>query len=187
MGADITLMDKSLNRLRELDNLFGGRVRCEYATGARIEACALEADLIIGAVLTVGAAAPHMLSAEQVSRLQPGAVLVDVAIDQGGCFATSRPTTHQKPTYTVNGVVHYCVANIPSAVARTATMALTHSTLPYILALAETGVSALLDDPHLMAGLNIHNGEITHQAVAESLNCKWLEPRAALQSASASV
>jgi alanine dehydrogenase len=176
MGADVTLMDKSLNRLRELDNLFGGRVCCEYATGAGIEARAIEADLVVGAVLSAGAAAPRLLSEEQVSRMQSGAVLVDVAIDQGGCFATSRPTTHQQPTYRVNDVVHYCVANIPSAVARTATMALTHATLPFALALAERGLSALRDDPHLMAGLNVHAGRITHRAVAESLAEEWHDP-----------
>lgn len=175
VGASVTVLDKSLPRLRELDDLFGGTVQCEYVTQARLKELAIVADLIVGAVLVTGASAPKLLSKELVSELQKGAVLVDVAIDQGGCFATSRPTTHQDPTYTVDGVVHYCVANIPSATARTSTMALNNATLPYVLALAEGGVRAALNDPHLLAGVNIYKGEIAHRAVAESLGARWVE------------
>lgn len=173
MGARVIILDKSLPRLRELDTLFAGRVQCEFMTLARLDDLAMEADLIIGAVLIAGASAPKLLSREQVSRMQNGSVLVDVAIDQGGCFATSRPTTHEQPTYVVEGVVHYCVANIPSAAARTATMALTNATLPYVLALADGGLSAALADPHLLAGINVLQGELTHAAVAESLGITW--------------
>lgn len=175
MGASVTLLDKSLPRLRELDQLFHGRLICEYATQAALEAEALAADLVIGAVLVAGAAAPKLLSSEHISQMLAGSVLVDVAIDQGGCFATSRPTTHQQPTYMLNGVVHYCVANIPSAAARTATMALTHATLPYVLALAEAGLGALRADPHLRAGVNIYRGQITHSAVAAAMNADCLD------------
>ena len=173
MGARVTVLDKSLPRLRELDAIFAGRVQCEFMTLARLEDLAMEADLIVGAVLIAGASAPKLLSREQISRMQNGSVLVDVAIDQGGCFATSKSTTHEQPTYVIDGVVHYCVANIPSAVARTATMALTNATLPYVLALAGGGLPAALADPHLLAGINVLRGELTHAAVAESLGISW--------------
>ncbi|WP_111643302.1 alanine dehydrogenase [Marinimicrobium alkaliphilum] len=176
MGAQVTLLDTSLARLRTLDKLFGGRVHCEYATGALTEARALTADLVIGAVLIPGASAPKLLSEAQVRKMQPGSVLVDVAIDQGGCFATSRPTTHAQPTFTVNGVVHYCVANMPSAAARTATLALTNATLPFVQALADQGLDALAADAHLRAGLNICAGQVTHLAVAESLDLPFTRP-----------
>lgn len=181
MGADVTLLDKSLPRLRELDDLFGGRVRCEYATAERLETLSLEADLLIGAVLIAGAAAPKLLSKRQIEAMLPGSVVVDVAIDQGGCFATSRPTSHQEPTYKVGEVVHYCVANIPSAVARTATMALTHATLAHVLALAKEGLGALEANKHRLAGLNIHAGEVTQEAVAGSLDYPYRDPLSALQ------
>lgn len=181
MGADVTLLDKSIPRLRELDDLFGGRVSCEYATAERLEALALEADLLIGAVLVAGAAAPKLLSSSQIEAMLPGSVVVDVAIDQGGCFATSRPTSHQVPTYKVGEVVHYCVANIPSAVARTATMALTHATLPHVLALAKEGLAALKADKHRLAGLNIHAGEVTQAAVAASLDYPYRDPISVLR------
>lgn len=180
MGADVTLLDKSLPRLRELEQFFNGRLVCEYATHTTLEQRVLNADLVIGAVLVAGAAAPKLLTREQISRMQRGSVLVDVAIDQGGCFATSRPTTHQQPTYLVDGVVHYCVANIPSAVARTATMALTHATLPYVVALAGSGLDAIRSDRHLQAGVNIFSGQITHRAVAAAVGGEWHEVRATI-------
>jgi alanine dehydrogenase len=181
MGAKVTVLDKSLPRLRELDQLFMGQLHGEFMTQARLEELALEADLIIGAVLVAGASAPKLLTRARIAQLQQGSVLVDVAIDQGGCFETSRPTTHQQPTYVVDGVVHYCVANIPSAVARTATMALTNSTLPFVMALAEGGVGAALADHHLSAGINVYGGEITHRAVAESLGYQWVDARTVAQ------
>ncbi|MDQ2075456.1 alanine dehydrogenase [Marinimicrobium sp. ABcell2] len=180
MGADVTVLDRSLPRLRELDEQFQGRVKCEYASVERLEALIVQAELVIGAVLIAGAAAPRLLSEEQVKKMQNGAVLVDVAIDQGGCFATSRPTTHQKPTYKLHGVVHYCVANIPSAAARTATSALTHATLPHTLALADLGLDALRKDQHLLAGLNIHDGAVTQEAVAHSLDYPYKNGHAAI-------
>lgn len=175
MGARVTVLDKSLPRLRELDNLFAGRASCEYITEARLEELAIAADLLIGAVLIAGASAPRLLDHSQVSQLQRGCVIVDVAIDQGGCFATSRPTTHQQPTYVVDGVVHYCVANIPSAVARTATMALTNATLPYVASLASGGIAAARADKHLLAGINVYQGGIAHPAVAESLGVSLMQ------------
>jgi alanine dehydrogenase len=177
MGASVTLLDKSLPRLRELEQFFNGRLICEYATQTALEQQALSADLIVGAVLVAGAAAPKLLRREQIAQMQRGSVLVDVAIDQGGCFATSHPTTHQQPTYIVDGVVHYCVANIPSAVARTATMALTHATLPYVIALADSGLDAIRADRHLQAGVNLYAGQITHKAVAEAVGGEWHEVR----------
>lgn len=178
MGARVILMDKSLPRLRELDQQFNGRLVCQYATQAALEEAALNADLVIGAVLIAGAAAPKLLHRALIAQMRRGSVLVDVAIDQGGCFATSKPTTHQDPTYVVEGVVHYCVANIPSAVARTATMALSNATLPYVLALAGHGLDALREDRHLLAGLNIYRGQITHPAVAAAVGVEWHSPAA---------
>lgn len=171
LGADVTILDKSLGRLKELDMIFGGRLKCIYSSADAIERLALEADLVVGAVLIPGAAAPKLISRELVSRMMPGSVLVDVAIDQGGCFETSSATTHQDPTYVVDGVVHYCVANMPDGVARTSTMALTNATLPYALKLANLGVEAALErDVHLRNGLNAHAGMITCEAVAEALD-----------------
>jgi alanine dehydrogenase len=175
LGAEVTVLDRSLPRLRELDDLFGGRVRLLFASAHEVEQSALGADLVIGAVLVPGAAAPKLLSRAQIARMQPGSVLVDVSIDQGGCFETSRPTTHGDPTYVVDGVVHYCVANMPGAVARTSTWALNNATLPFTLALADKGwARACREDAHLRAGLNVHEGRITFEAVGESLGMPWV-------------
>jgi alanine dehydrogenase len=181
LGADVTLLDRSIERLTELEMLFGGRMKTVFSTADAIERYALEADLVIGAVLIPGAAAPKLISRELVKRMKKGAVMVDVAIDQGGCFETSKPTTHQEPTYIVDDVVHYCVANMPGGVARTSTIALTNATLPYALALADKGaLSALQDDSHLRNGLNIHAGMVTYRAVAEALGYEYVEALEAL-------
>lgn len=168
MGAQVRVLDKSIARLRHLDDLWRGRVICEYAVQERVDEYARKADLIIGSVLNTGASAPKLLSRELIRQMEPGSVLVDVAIDQGGCFATSRPTTHQDPTYLEENIVHYCVANIPSAVGRTATLGLTNATLAYILLLADEGLAVLKKDAGLRAGLNIHRGLLTHAGVADS-------------------
>ena len=181
MGADVTILDRSLPRLRQLGVEFSGQLRCIYSTAASIEQYALEADLVIGAVLIPGAAAPKLLTRAIISKMKKGAVVVDVAIDQGGCFETSKATTHEQPTYIVDGVVHYCVANMPGGVARTATMALTNATLPFALALANKGVKqALLDDAHLLNGLNVHQGQVTYKAVADVLSYDYGNPKALL-------
>ncbi|MEH6580435.1 MAG: alanine dehydrogenase [Halioglobus sp.] len=181
MGADVTLLDRSLERLQELDMIFGGRMKTVYSTGDAVEQYALQADLVIGAVLIPGAAAPKLISRDLVSRMKQGAVMVDVAIDQGGCFETSKATTHQEPTYIVDGVVHYCVANMPGGVARTSTMALTNATLPYAVNLANKGAhQALRDDVHLRNGLNVHDGLITCAAVAQALGYEYTDALAAL-------
>ena len=169
LGAEVTILDKSLNRLRALDDLFAGRVRTRYSTGGALEEEAAQADALIGAVLVPGASAPKLITRELLRRMRPGTVLVDVAIDQGGCAQTSRPTTHAEPTYVEEGVVHYCVANMPGAVPRTSTYALNNATLPIALALAESGMEALRD-PHIAAGVNVHRGKLTNRAVAESLS-----------------
>ena len=182
MGADVTLLDRDLNRLKELDMLFGGRLKTVYSTKEAVERYALQADLVVGAVLIPGASAPKLISRDLVARMKKGAVMVDVAIDQGGCFETSRATTHQDPTYVVDGVVHYCVANMPGGVARTSTMALTNATLPYAVKLARHGVFAALEqDEHLRNGLNVHAGQVTHAAVAEALGLPFMEPMQALR------
>lgn len=181
MGADVTILDRSLPRLRQLDTEFDGRLRTVYSTADAVEQYALEADLVIGAVLIPGAAAPKLLTRDLISRMKKGAVVVDVAIDQGGCFETSKATTHQDPTYIVDDVVHYCVANMPGGVARTSTIALTNATLPFAVALANKGAKqALLDDAHLMNGLNVHDGKVTYKAVADVLGYAFAEPKAAL-------
>jgi len=178
LGASVTILDRSLPRLRQLDTEFGGRVKCVYSTAEALEFHTAEADLVIGAVLIPGAAAPKLVTREMVSKMKPGAVMVDVAIDQGGCFATSKPTSHEHPTYEVDGVIHYCVTNMPGGVARTSTMALTNATLPFALQLANKGLgAALLADPHLMAGLNVHAGKVTYQAVAEALGYDYVDPK----------
>ncbi len=170
LEASVTVLDKSLSRLNELDMQFGPTLNTIFSTIDTIEQYVLEADLVIGAVLIPGAAAPRLVTADMVKRMRRGAVMVDVAIDQGGCFETSRPTTHADPTYIVDGVVHYCVTNMPGAMARTATFALNNATLPYVLALADKGYrAALLDDPHLGNGLNVHHGKLTCEAVAKNL------------------
>ena len=174
MGADVTILDRSIPRLRQLDAKYEGRARCVYSTVAAIEDYALEADLVIGAVLIPGAAAPKLLNRDIISRMKKGAVVVDVAIDQGGCFETSHATTHEDPTFIIDNVVHYCVANMPGGVARTSTMALNNATLPYALALADDPVKALLTDKNLQNGLNVHSGKVTYKAVAEALNYPYV-------------
>lgn len=170
MGADVTVIDRSVNRLRYLDDVFGREFKNAYASAGNTIALAREADLIIGAVLIPGAAAPKLISRAQLSELKPGAALVDVAIDQGGCFETSRATTHQDPIYEVDGIMHYCVANMPGAVARTSTQALGNATLPFLLALADKGWKrACAEDRHLLAGLNTHAGKLTYAAVGAAL------------------
>lgn len=170
MGATVTVLDRSLDRLQELDFEFGSRLKTIYSTSAAIENYVAGAHLVVGAVLVAGAAAPKLVTKELVAEMRPGSVLVDVAIDQGGCFETSRPTTHQEPTYEVGGVVHYCVANMPGAVPRTSSFALNHATLPFAIALANKGPKeAMLGNKHLLHGLNVCRGHITHGAVAEAL------------------
>ena len=181
MGADVTIVDRSLPRLRQLDTEFDGRLRCIYSTMDSIEQYAMEADLVIGAVLIPGAAAPKLLTRSMIAKMKKGAVVVDVAIDQGGCFETSKATTHKEPTYVVDGVIHYCVANMPGAVARTSTMALTNATLPFAVSLANKGLkAALLNDEHLRNGLNVFEGKVTYQAVAEVLGYESVDAKTAL-------
>lgn len=186
MGAEVTILDRSLPRLRQLDDLFGGRAKTIYSTVDAVDEYSRTADLVIGAVLIPGAAAPKLLTREHLKNMKQGSVVVDVAIDQGGCFETSRATTHQEPTYIVENVVHYCVANMPGGVARTSTMALNNATLPFGLALANKGLQALADDPHLLNGLNMHKGKITFKAVhddlGKQLGLDYLDPRVAIQS-----
>jgi alanine dehydrogenase len=170
MGANVTVLDRSINRLRYLDDVFGSQFKNGYADAATTMELARQADLIIGAVLIPGAAAPKLISKAQLAELKPGAALVDVAIDQGGCFETSRATTHQDPVYEVDGIMHYCVANMPGAVARTSTQALGNATMPFMLALADKGWKrACSDDKHLLAGLNTHAGKLTYAAVGAAL------------------
>jgi alanine dehydrogenase len=181
MGADVTVLDRSLKRIRYLDDVFGGTFKTRYANAAATAELVERADMVIGAVLIPGAAAPKLIRRAQLSGMKPGAAIVDVAIDQGGCVETSRPTTHQDPVYEVDGVMHYCVANMPGAVARTSTIALGNATLPYMLALADKGWrQACEDDPHLMNGLNVHDGRVTHPAVAEALERELTVPKLAL-------
>ncbi len=176
LGAEVSIVDRSLDRLRWLDQHFGNRIHTRYSTAEAIESCALDADLVIGAVLIPGAAAPKLLQHADLKRMRPGSVLVDVSIDQGGCFATSHPTSHAEPTYVVDDIVHYCVSNMPGAVARTSTFALNNATLPFVLALADLGWrQALQEDPHLRRGLNVHQGRITCSGVAAALGMERLE------------
>ncbi len=177
MGARVTVVDCSLERLAWLDAMFGNRVRTLHATADAMENCVLAADLVVGAVLVPGAATPKLVGRELLARMRPGSVLVDVSIDQGGCFATSRPTTHGAPTFVVDGIVHYCVANMPGAVPRTSTFALNDATLPFVIALAQKGWHrALRDDPHLAAGLNVDRGAITNAQVAAALGLPFSTP-----------
>jgi alanine dehydrogenase len=180
LGADIVILDRSLPRLRVLDEMFFGRVRTRYATLEAIEEEIIGADVVIGAVLVPGASAPKLVSRAHLARMKRRAVLVDVAIDQGGCFETSRPTTHQAPTYLVDEIVHYCVANMPGAVPVTSSHALNNATLPFGLALAGKGIRALIEDPHLRAGLNVHRGQLTNRAVADSQNLPAAAPETIL-------
>ncbi len=183
LEASVTIIDKSLPRLKELDLQFGSSATTLFATAETIEHQVLAADLVIGAVLVPGAATPKLVSREMVRQMRTGSVLVDISIDQGGCFATSRPTTHSAPTYIEEGVVHYCVTNMPGAVAHTSTFALTNATLPFVIALAEKGWRrALADDPHLRHGLNVHAGKVTYEAVAHDLNLPY-EPAEAVLAA----
>lgn len=181
MGAKVTIVDRSLPRLRQIDELYGDRLSTLYSTTDVIERQLAVSDLVIGAVLVPGAAAPKLVTRKMLKLMKPGSVLVDVAIDQGGCFETSRPTTHDNPTFVVDGIVHYCVANMPGGVARTATFALTNATLPYVIALADKGAArAMLDDVHLLRGLNICRGSLTVEAVAQALDYPFVKAKAAL-------
>jgi alanine dehydrogenase len=169
LGAEVTVIDRSLQRLRQLDDMFLGRVRTRYSTIESVEEEVFSADVVIGAVLVPGASAPKLVTRAMLKSMRPRSVLVDVAIDQGGCFETSRPTTHAEPTYEVDGVVHYCVANMPGAVPVTSSQALNNATLPFGLMLAGKGFAAVLENAHLRNGLNVYRGRITNKAVAESL------------------
>lgn len=182
MGADVTVLDRSLARLRYLDDVFGGTFKNQYSTAGATAELIAEADMVIGAVLIPGAAAPKLISRAQLSDMKPGAVLVDVAIDQGGCFETSKATTHADPIYNVDGIMHYCVANMPGAVARTSTQALSNATLPFMLSLADKGWrQACTDDPHLLNGLNVHAGNLTYVAVGKALGMDVVSPALALK------
>ena len=181
LGANVVIIERSIPRMRYLDDVFGGRVRTIFSTAQAIDEQVTNADLVIGGVLIAGAAAPKLVTREMLKRMRRGAVVVDVAIDQGGCFETSKATTHANPIYDVDGIIHYCVANMPGAVARTSTLALSNATLPFALALADKGYKkALLDDPHLLNGLNVHRGKVTFEAVARDLGHKYTSAREAL-------
>jgi len=174
LRADVTVVDRSVKRLRELSAIFGPSLRTEYSTQAHIDALVIDADLVIGAVLIAGAAAPKLVTRDMVRRMKAGAVLVDISIDQGGCFETSKPTTHAEPTYVVDDVIHYCVANMPGAVPRTSTFALNNVTLPFARRLADHGWKAAMQaDPHLANGLNVHAGHVTNEAVARELGLTY--------------
>jgi alanine dehydrogenase len=182
MEADVFVFDRSIPRLRELDVTFGGRCSTVYSTTLAVEEMLPRADLVIGAVLVHGARAPYVVKREQLALMKPGSVLVDVAIDQGGCFETSRPTTHRDPTFEVDGITHYCVANMPGAVPITSTHALTNATLPYALALADHGVAeAIGRDPGLRPGVNVAAGKVTHEAVAEGVGMEYVPVEEALK------
>jgi alanine dehydrogenase len=181
LGADVTVLDRSLKRLAYLDDMYGPRLKTQYATVDATEELVFDADLVIGAVLVPGAAAPKLIRRDQLSSMKKGSVIVDVAIDQGGCFETSKATTHADPTYIIDDVVHYCVANMPGAVARTSTFALNNATLPFALALANKGwKKACADDPHLLAGLNVQGGKVTYKAVADALGYDYVDPASLL-------
>ncbi|MGZ3292474.1 MAG: alanine dehydrogenase [Xanthobacteraceae bacterium] len=182
MGATVTVIDRNPEVLRRITNQLGARVRTVFSTSDAIETLCRRADLVIASVLIPGAAAPKLITAETVKAMKGGSVIVDIAIDQGGCAETSRPTTHSAPTYIVDDVVHYCVTNMPGAVARTSTFALNNGTLPFVLALADKGYRrALGEDPHLRNGLNVYEGKVTHRAVADALKLKFVPPEAALR------
>lgn len=181
LRADVTILDRNIDTLRKLDEEFQGRANVVYSTTDAIEKYVLEADLVIGAVLIPGAAAPKLVTKQHIQRMKPGSAVVDVAIDQGGCFETSHPTTHAEPTYIVDDVVHYCVANMPGAVARTSTFALNNATLPYIVKLANKGYQkALLEDAGFLKGLNVIHGKVTYKEVAENFGLDYIEPDKAI-------
>ncbi|QFS83882.1 Alanine dehydrogenase [Roseivivax sp. THAF40] len=182
MGADVAVLDRSIARLRHLDEVYTGTFKTVYASRAATAELVAEADMVIGAVLVPGAAAPKLVSRDQLSGMKPGAALVDVAIDQGGCFETSKATTHQDPIYEVDGIMHYCVANMPGAVARSSTLALGNATMPYMLALADKGWrQACADDPNLLNGLNVHDGKLTYYAVGRALGIDVTSPQVILK------
>ncbi|MGB5446404.1 MAG: NAD-binding protein, partial [Psychromonas sp.] len=183
MGADVVILDRNINVLRRIDAQFGNRVKTLYSTAEALEKQVIEADLVIGAVLIPGAAAPKLVTAEHIKKMKAGAAVVDVAIDQGGCITTSRATTHADPTFVVDDVVHYCVTNMPGAVPITSTFALNNATLPFIINLADKGYKqALLSDPNLLNGLNIINGQVTCANVAQNLGFDYVDPKSALTS-----
>jgi len=182
MEANVTVLDRSLDRLRELDLQFGSKLTTIYATRHALERYVASADLVVGAVLIPGAAAPKLVTAAMLKTMRPGSVIVDVAIDQGGCFETSHPTTHENPTFVKDGVVHYCVANMPGAVPETSTFALNNATLPFIIALADKGYKqALCDDTYLLQGLNVYHGQITSEAVAKALSMAYVSAESVLK------
>jgi alanine dehydrogenase len=181
LGADVTILDRNLRRLAELDDIFGGRVKTRYSTFEALDEETDLADVVVGAVLIPGASAPKLVTRDMLKGMKDGAVLVDVSIDQGGCFETSKPTTHADPTYTVEGVVHYCVANMPGAVPLTSSHALNNATLAYGLLLADKGLAALRENSHLRDGLNVHRGKVTHAAVAEALGYDYVAALDALK------
>jgi len=181
LGAEVTVLDRNPTVLDSLSKRFGGRIKTVYSTRAELEASVFDADMVIGAVLVKGAKAPHLVTRTMLGRMRPGSVVVDVAVDQGGCFETTKPTTHTDPTFVVDGIVHYCVANMPGAVSRTSTQALSNATLPFTLALADKGAEqALVDDPHLRNGLNVCAGTITDRAVATTFGLEHVDPLEAL-------
>ena len=181
LRADVTILDRNIDTLRKLDEEFQGRANVVYSTADAIEKYVLEADLVIGAVLIPGAAAPKLVTQQHIKRMKPGSAVVDVAIDQGGCFETSHPTTHAEPTYIVDDMVHYCVANMPGAVARTSTFALNNATLPYIVKLANKGYQkALLEDAGFLKGLNVIHGKVTYKEVAENFGLDYVDPAKAI-------
>jgi len=181
MGAEVVVLDRNINVLRRLDDIYGNKIKAIYSTADALEKHVLEADLVIGGVLIPGAAAPKLVTKEHIAAMKPGSAIVDVAIDQGGCIETSYATTHAEPTFIVDEVVHYCVANMPGAVPRTSTFALNNATLPYIINLANKGyVQALKDDKHLLQGLNVINGQVTCKSVADNLGFDYVSPEAAI-------
>ena len=182
MGADVTVLDRSLPRMRYLDDVYRGTFKTSYASAGNTAELVAEADMVIGAVLIPGAAAPKLVTRDQLSTMKSGAAIVDVAIDQGGCFETSKATTHEDPIYDVDGIMHYCVANMPGAVARTSTIALGNATMPLLLALADKGwKQACADDPHLLEGLNVHAGQLTYFAVGKALGMDVTSPQLAIK------
>lgn len=182
MGASVVVLDRDINRLRELDMLFGPLLQTRYSTPSSIEEVLKESDLVIGAVLVPGKTAPRLVTRDMIKKMSPGSVIVDVAIDQGGCLETSHPTTHAEPTYVVDGVVHYCVTNMPGACARTSTLALTHATMPYALALANKGYKkALQENAGLLQGLNVCLGKVTNESVAHDLGYEFVSPETMVQ------